>query len=376
MRDYKKAVIGLIICVLIFLPRFSVFGEEPSYDEFYRFSEIERIEDSVSDDAKSFFEEENIDIKDYNWINNLKTENIILHIIDFLKSGAKGPIKSGFLIFAVILMAAAIRFYQNGKSVDIAVKFAMTLAVLGILFSGVWGSITAAVNAVKSCSSFMLSFVPVYMGILSVSGAPATAAVSGGMILFSAEVTAAAAAFGQSAVIGAYLALCVGSSVSPILNNSGLAETFKKTGIWFLTLLSTVFLGLLGAKSAVNSAADSMSVRTAKYILGTCVPVAGNALSGAVNSVSASLAVLKSSMGIYGIIAVAVMLLPILSELLIWRLVLLLSSGICEIFSVSETAGLLKAIDGVFALLVGAVLIVGITFIISLSVVVSTGKGL
>ena len=372
----KKSAIGLVICVVMFFPRLSVFGEEAPYDEFYDFSEIKRIEDSVSEDAKNLFEEENIDIKDYKWVNNLKTKNLFFHIIGFLKNGAKTPLKAGFLIVAVVLMAAAIRFYQNGKPVDTAVKLAITLAVLGILFSGVWSSITAAVNSVKACSSFMLSFVPVYMGILSAAGAPATAAASGGMILLSAEVTAAAAAFGQSAVIGAYLALCVGSSVSPLISNSGIAETFKKTGIWFLSLCSTVFLGLLSAKSAVNSAADSMTVKTAKYILGTCVPVAGNALSGAVNSVSASLAVLKSSVGIYGIAAVAVMLLPILSELLIWRLVLLLSSGICEVFSLSETSGLLKAVDGVFALLTGAVLIVGITFIISLSVVVSAGKGI
>ena len=72
----------------------------------------------------------------------------------------------------------------------------------------------------------------------------------------------------------------------------------------------------------------------------------------------------------------AVMFLPALTELLIWRFVLLFTGGVCSLFSLGEAGKLLKALDGVLALLIGAVLTVGATFIISLAVVIGTVRGM
>ena len=365
--------IFLLFC-LLFLFSFSVKAQE--YENIYEYSGAKKIENSLEENAKSFFEEEGISIDDPDWIDNLSTEGVFSHIWKVIKSGAKAPIKSGAFVIAIILIAAAFKIYQKNNAADIALKFAITLSVFGVLAASIASSIGSAVDFIKGSSTFMLSFIPIYMGIVSVSGAPASAAANSAMLLFSAEFISGAVAFFQSSVLGAYLALCVSSAVSPFMNKSGLAEAFKKTGIWVMSLCSTVFLGLLGAKSAVSSAADGVGLKTAKYILGTCVPVAGQALSGAVNTVSASFSVIKASVGIYGITALAVMLLPILIELLVWRLVLLITGGICSLFSVDEASKLLKALDGVLSLLIGAVLTVGATFIISLSVVISAGKGI
>ena len=141
-----------------------------------------------------------------------------------------------------------------------------------------------------------------------------------------------------------------------------------------MSLCTTVFLGLLSLGTAVNTAADSLGIKTAKYILGTCVPVIGAAVSGAVNTVAASLSLLKSSVGIYGVIALCVMLSPILAELLIWRLVLNVLSGVCTLFEGTQTARLFKAVDSMISFLVGAVFLVALAFIISLFVTLSAGR--
>jgi stage III sporulation protein AE len=143
-----------------------------------------------------------------------------------------------------------------------------------------------------------------------------------------------------------------------------------------MALVSTVFLGVLSAGTAVNATADSVSLKTAKFIIGTCVPVAGTALSGAVSTVSSSLSLLKSSVGIYGVVALAVTALPVITELLLWRLVLGVGGAVCALFSLDETQKLFKAVDGMLAFLTGALLLVEATFIISLSVCVSAGRTL
>ena len=65
------------------------------------------------------------------------------------------------------------------------------------------------------------------------------------------------------------------------------------------------------------------------------------------------------------------MLLPLIAELLIWRLVLLVTSAAAELFSLSEISGLLRAVDSMLSVLAGVILMVGAMFIISLAAVVT-----
>ena len=365
----KKIIVLTAVIILIFSVRFCVCADDDVYGEIYRESGMEEVNRSLDGDTRDFLNGENIDPKDPGWVNSLNAENVFSHIFAFLKSGAKAPLKAGAAVIAIVVIAAAFNAYGAGKT-DTAVKFAVTLSVCAVTVFGIYGSINAAVNAVKGSSSFMLTFVPVYMSILSVSGARVTAVSGGAMLLAAAEFISGVSAFFLTALMGAYLSLGISSSVSPLLNGAALAETLKKTGMWLMSLCTTVFIGVLSIASTVNSAADSMTARTAKFIIGTCVPVAGTALSGAVNTVSASMALLRTSVGIYGVAVLSVIFLPVLAELLLWRLMLCVSSGVCEVFSIGETARLLKAVDSMFAFLIGALLLVEATFVISLSVIV------
>ena len=98
-------------------------------------------------------------------------------------------------------------------------------------------------------------------------------------------------------------------------------------------------------------------------------------LSEAINTVTASMGLLKSSVGIYGALACAVTLLPLVIELLIWRAVLLVTSAASELFSLGGIAGLLRAVDSMMSVLIGIILLVGAMFVISLAAVVTGVRG-
>ena len=83
---------------------------------------------------------------------------------------------------------------------------------------------------------------------------------------------------------------------------------------------------------------------------------------------------LKSSVGIYGAVACAAVILPLTAELLIWRGVLILTSAAAELFSLSVISGILRAVDSVMSVLIGILLITGAMFVISLAIVVTAGK--
>lgn len=362
----KKLLLFLILIFLLATP----VSADNTYNSTYDSIGGEKLKQSLDANIQDFFDESGIDPADYNWVNNLTQQNVLSHIFEFVTGGIKKPLLTGVTIIGVILATAALTSFDDMSRFYTAV-YASALCVCAVIAGDVWQCVSAAVNAIKGCSTFMLSFVPVFAATTALSGKTVTAGAMSALLLAASEAVSFVSSFTILPLMGGYLALSISTGVSPLLNSSGIVESVKKISMWILSLISTLFVGVLGIQTAVNSAADSVSLRAAKFILGTSVPVAGGVLSEAVSTISASVGLLRSSIGIYGVVAIVAILLPIVVELLIWRTVLLATSSLSTLFSLPKITGILKAVDGVLAVLLGIMLLVGGLFIISLGVVVA-----
>lgn len=368
----KRIIAAIIVALLFALP---VRADEV-YSEQYEISGADELYDALPDKTQDFFNENGINLGDENWVNNLSGENVFRHVFDFLSKGAVAPLKSGAAIISVILITAAFLSFGDTRERFAPALLAATLGVAAVTAADIWSSVSAASGAIKGCSTFMLSFVPVFASLVALSGGAVTAASMSALLLGAAQAVSGICAFFILPLMGGYLAMSMASSVSPLMNQSGLVGSVKKVTLWFISLLTTVFLGVLGIQTAVNSAADNLTLKTAKFILGSCVPVAGTALSESVSTVTASVSLLRSSVGIYGVAALAITILPIVLELVLWRISLFVCSGVAELFELSKISGLIKAVDAMVSLLLGLTLLVAGMFIISLAVVIGAGKGL
>lgn len=365
----KKIIVFMILIFVFSIP----VCAQNSYDTQYQNVGADTLQNSLDEQTRDFFKENGIDASDSGWVNRLTNGNVLAHIWSFVTNGASTPIKTGVLVASVIFLSAALTAFGPAPRFETAI-YAAVLSVSALIATDIWQSVSASVNAVKGCSSFMLSFVPVFASVLALSGQMVTAPAMSALLLGATETVSFISTFAVLPLMGGYLALSISAGVSPLLNGSGLVESVKKISMWILSLLSTLFIGILGIQTAVNSAADSVTLRTTKFILGTSVPVAGGVLSEAVSTIATSLGLLKSSVGIYGVAAIAFMLLPIVIELVLWRCMLLLNISLGELFSLPKITGILRAVDSMLSVLLGVVLMVGGMFIISLSVIMMAGK--
>lgn len=344
---------------------------EEFYTEQYKNSGAEDLEDALPDSAKDYFSQNGIDPSDYNWVNNISAESVFKHIFSFISSGAKAPLKAGAGIIAIILISAALTSLEIKSSAMTAAAYAAAASSAAVIAVPVSSVVNASVNAIKGTGVFMLSFIPVFAVIVAACGSAVTAASMSALLLAAAETVTYISSFAVLPLMGGYLALALTGAVSPLIKKSGIAETVKKLAFWIMAFISTAFLAVLGIQTAVNASADTLVSKTAKFIIGSSIPVAGGVLSEAMNTVTASMGLLKSSVGIYGALACGVTLLPLIIELLIWRAVLLVSSAVSELFSLGGIAGFLRAVDSMMALLIGIILLVGAMFVISLAAVVT-----
>lgn len=374
IKKYLTVLFLAALCCLLPVSAESETGAEDFYSEQYRNSGADSLSNSLPDTAEEYFEKYGIDPSDYNWVNSFSARSVFGHIWIFLKDGAKSPLRAGAGITAIILIAAALRTAEVKSSAVSAAIYAAAVACAAVIAAPVYSVITAAADALKGTGVFMLSFIPVFAVIVAASGAAATSVSMSALLLGASQAVSYISNFVVLPLMGGYLAVSISGAVSPIIKKSGIAEMIKKLAFWIMAFISTVFVGILGIQTAVNASADTLAAKTAKFIIGSSVPVAGGVLSEALGTVTASMGLLKSSVGIYGAAACVLTFLPLITELLIWRAVLLICAGISELFSLPEISGLLKAVDSMMSVLIGIILLVGAMFVISLALVVSAGK--
>jgi len=206
------------------------------------------------------------------------------------------------------------------------------------------------------------------------SGGIVSGTVSSGLLMLLAQVISDFSSKFILPVMGGYMSINVLSSLTdfPLIKN--LSNSFKKVALWAIGLVSTVFVGILGIQTTVNSAADSLTLKTAKFIVGTCVPVAGGTLAEATNTVYASFGLLKSSVGIYGVFVLGIMILPVVVQIVLWKGILCILSGVSVSFSQDSLGKFLESVNALLSVVITILLSCAGLFVISLSILITVGK--
>lgn len=369
----------LLVIILGFIAVFSmnVSAEDLTTEEFLKnqgeMAGVDKLEDALPEDSKEYFEEKKIVAGENEWINRIGVGNIIKNLWNTAKEKATAPFTSAMLILAVILINGAITAHQNSVSATTA-NFAVTAASAAIITVPLMAVINSAVTVMQSAAGFMTAFVPVFAIIVAANGQAATSVSMSSLLLGATQAVDLIANHFVIPLMCGYLSVSVASGVSPLLSKTAFGESIKKLSYWVMSLITTVFLGVLSIQTTINASADSLTMRTARFVIGSSVPVAGTVLSEALTTVTASLGILKTSVAIYGVVACCIIFLPLLVELILWRICLIVTSLAADILSSTNISRLLRSIDTAISVLCGIILLSMALFVISLTVVVSVGK--
>lgn len=370
-----KRILTVLAAFLLFSSVFSIVAsaQEESYKEGYDASGAEELYGLLGENAESIIEELEIDMQDPDWVNRLDPESVFSVITGFFKEGLKRPLVCGGGMLAVILLMAAANTFEGFKAYsDVAGYVFVLIAAAGVLMP-LFSLIQSCSEAVKGISTLMLGFVPIYAGILTVGGQTVTASGMSFLLLAAAGAVSNFSSFVIVPMMSCYLGVGLAGSVMPIGGTNRLGEGIKKAAMWLLSLTTTVFLGLLSVQTAVNRASDNLGVKTLKFMIGSFVPVAGGALSDSFTTLLGSVRLLKTSVAMFAVVGIAVTVLPIVIELLLWRMTVYILESVAELFCLGLRTDVLRSADCVLAVLIGLLLFTATLFIISLAVVSGGG---
>lgn len=366
------------VCVLIILS-FSVNAYAAGESEYYN----GQVESSGAEDILSGLDSETkerlgeLGIEDVNFSSLFDVS--FSKIFSFVKRAAEGKLESPLkslmkLLSVIILIAVCESFMPDDDKMKNVINMAAVLFSVTVIISPLYDAMESAVSSVGVCADFMKSLIPVLVGIVSASGNPSLAVSFQSCAFAAAEVISALGKNYVVPIVGAVTALDLTGSLMPSMKLSGITELVKKTVIQTLSFTATLYVSFLGIKGALANAADTVASKGIKLVISSAVPIVGGAVSEAYSGIIGSLVLVRSTVGIFGIIVIAVITVPSMLQLLFWIFALKLGAAAGEVFSLGGVSSLLKALSCAITLLNVVILFGAVLFIISLALLLSLKK--
>ena len=140
---------------------------------------------------------------------------------------------------------------------------------------------------------------------------------------------------------------------------------------WCLALLGVALSFVIGVQNVIARSADSFTMRTVKFALGSFIPLVGGALSDALGTAVSSLRLIRSGCGVVCAAAILLLSVPPICRLVLQRTVFSLCKGAAEWIGCEREGRLLGEMHGIFGNMLALIAIVSLLFLFVLTLMLT-----
>ena len=153
-----------------------------------------------------------------------------------------------------------------------------------------------------------------------------------------------------------------------------LAAFFKETSMTLLGLLMVIFVAGLLLQGGAAAIADSLTLRTAKYLTGTFIPVIGKIFSDALDLIISCSLIIKNALNFFGMLIIIIIIAFPIIKILALVFVYKVSSALVQPVADGRIVEILNDTGNSLIMIFLIVAAVSLMFFIILAVIVGTGN--
>ena len=280
----------------------------------------------------------------------------------------------GILILSGLFhaLSRALRGDAGGRTLHIMTSMAILLAVVGEqnrLFS-------ALQDYFSSLSLLAGSMIPLMGGLYAIGGNLSGAATGSTMMSIFLAVSELIGGKLLIPTVGMCIALATVPVLAPTLNLRSLLSCMKRCFTFSLGFMMMLLSALLAMRSGLAAKADSISARTVKYVASSVIPVVGGSIADSLRTVGAGVELLRTTLGVAGMILIVLLLLPFLIDVLLFRLALIFSASAAEVIGCETEAKLLHELVGVYGYILAVSAMCAMMFVFALTILARTASAI
>ena len=331
--------------------------------------------DAIPDDVAEllpdgFFSDDATEIS--NALGESLSPGYILGVVFDLMSGGMGD---AFNLFAMLTGLAVISSLLNsfadtvsGGNLKAAVSFGAAVCTATAAVSIQLPRIIAAGEFFRRICIVMNSMIPVMTALYLSGGNTTGAALASSSLLIQINLIELCA----TAVVLPAVCACMALTLADTLRTgegslSGIVGSIKHTLAFIFGLCSTLLMASLSAQNILAAASDNAGARAVKFVAGNMIPVVGSTVGESLRTLATSVKLLRSTVGVAGIVTVALLLLPFIIGLFLTRFALNSAASVGEIIGCKSIVKLYREIASLYGYIIAAAAMASLLCVLSLT---------
>lgn len=322
---------------------------------------------------------ENINLKEYikelikgdaKLTDLINTKNLKSLILQQITSSLKVII----MIIILALLSSILKSLESSFSsgeISKIINYIIFITMITLVLINFKDVLSIAYQTINSIINIVNILVPILLTLIAVGGLTATSATLSPV--FIGGVAIINIIFKNIIFTLTILAFCVLviNNLSQNIKLKRLSELLKKINILIVGGVFIVYLGLISIQGIYITSFDKFTVKSAKFAVGSFIPVIGNFVSDSVDILLSSSILIKNIFGCIGLILlIGICLIPIIK---IFSIILIYKIGAAIIEPIAEDniSSFMDETSKLMTVILISVLAVLIMFFITISILTS-----
>ncbi len=248
------------------------------------------------------------------------------------------------------------------------------MVLIMIAFNSFHIAIQYATDAISSMVHFMIAMVPILLTMLASMGNVITVTVLHPLIIFMIHTVGTFIYIFVFPLLFFSAVLHIVSSLSDKYKVTHLANLLRTLSAAGLTIMLTVFLGVISVQGAASGVADGVTLKTAKFVAGQFVPVVGRMFAEASDTVLSASMLIKNAVGLAGVIIILLLCAFPAIKILALAFIYNLAAAVMQPLGSNPIASCLQTIGKSLIYVFAALATVGLMFFLAITVMITVGN--
>lgn len=297
---------------------------------------------------------------------------------DVLSRDFRASLRVVILLLSVVLlhgMTESIFESTGGSKMVHVIPLAFVLVVTMTTAGDMQTMIGTGMATMEELDILAKALLPTLAAAVAAGGAIVSASVQNVATVFFANLLITLIREVLLPLVYCYIAAVTANAILPQQPLKGIAAVLRKGITWLLTGTLVIFTGYLSITNAAANSADTLTLQLTRSAISTAVPVVGGIISRATSSLLAGAGLLKSSLGVFGMLAVLATCLTPFVSMGVQYILYKLTAFFAGLSGGGRVVELIDALGNAFGLVLGmvgacaALLLISITS--SISVVIA-----
>lgn len=278
------------------------------------------------------------------------------------------------MIISLALLSSILKALENSFSqgnITKVVNYIIFITMVTLVLINFKDVLQISYTTINNIIAIVNIVVPVIIALLAVGGLTITSTTLSP--IFVGGVAVINLIFKNVIFAFATLGFCVliVNNLSENIKLKKFADLLKKVNIVVIGLVFTVYLGLVSIQGLYVTSFDKFTVKSAKFAVGSFIPVIGNFISDSVDILLSSSLLIKNIFGVVGLVVLlGVCLIPIIKIFLI-VVVYKIGAALIEPIGQDNISSFMDEAAKIMSVLLICVIAILVMFFVTISILTS-----